>query len=219
MPLVVQATGSNTTAFGMLNQYGYQNFALNVSGSTNSNTDRGATDFYNRDNGTWNLFLSASNSSVTFPGALTWSGGSSANANTAYGAVNATNLADTSTSLVSFTQDSDWGKVNHYQNMIRGTAVDSSVVGTPKSASYWYYAVTGKRDTGGGTAGLLTNYDGTDIYFGVNNTGGAPTWYQLWSSYDFNKTVGAELLQRQFECSFLIKLERLRQCRRTVWSY
>ena len=120
-------------------------------------------------------------------GTIAWSGGSSANANTAYGAVNATNLADTSTSLVSFTQDSDWGKVNHYQNMIRGTAVDSSVVGTPKSASYWYYAVTGKRDTGGGTAGLLTNYDGTDIYFGVNNTGGAPTWYQLWSSYDFNK--------------------------------
>ena len=84
VPLVVQATDDNTTAFGMLNQYGYQNFALNISGASNSATDRGTTDFYNKDNGSWSLFLSASNSSVDFPGTATWSGGSSTNANTAY---------------------------------------------------------------------------------------------------------------------------------------
>jgi len=97
-----------------------------------------------------------------------------------------TRLGLTSHSLVSFTAVGDYDKPAGYQTMMRGTNTAASVVGTPVAANYWLYNVMAKRDTAGGTAALLQNYDNGDFYVGftaANTT--APTWRRTYLDTDF----------------------------------
>lgn len=99
----------------------------------------------------------------------------------------ATRLGLSSHSLVNFEQVSDYDKPAGYQTMMRGTGQNASVVGTPVSANYWLYNVMAKRDTGGGTAALLMNYDNGDFYVGFTQANtSAPTWRRSYLDTDFS---------------------------------
>ena len=71
VPLVLQATGSDTTFFGALNRYGRQVLAVNISGSADSNTQRGVIDFYTKTSGSFQKALTLSNDDVIARGDLT----------------------------------------------------------------------------------------------------------------------------------------------------
>ena len=93
VPLVLQATGSDTTFLGALNQYGRQVFAVNISGSADSNTQRGVIDFYTKTNGSFQKALTLSQDDVIVRGDLTVDGTISSGAITSTGASAFTDLA------------------------------------------------------------------------------------------------------------------------------
>lgn len=67
---IVAKVGTNDTFFGALNQYGYQTFAINISGATNTSTTRGVIDFYTKTNGSWTAAMQLNTASARFPGAV-----------------------------------------------------------------------------------------------------------------------------------------------------
>jgi len=67
---IVAKVGTNDTFFGALNQYGYQTFAVNITGATNTSTTRGVIDFYTKTNGSWTAAMQLNTASARFPGAV-----------------------------------------------------------------------------------------------------------------------------------------------------
>ena len=103
-----------------------------------------------------------------------------------------TRLDLTSHSLVNFTQTSDYNKRSGYQTFMRGTSQNASVVGTPVAANYWYYNVMAKRDTAGGTAATLMNYDNGDFYVGLTADSNTNlTWRRAYLDTDFSTNSSA----------------------------
>ncbi|MGB2145973.1 MAG: pyocin knob domain-containing protein, partial [Vibrio toranzoniae] len=109
--------------------------------------------------------------------------------NAAYSRVDNTRLGLNSHSLVNFTSAEDYAKPAGYSTHMRGTGQEQNVVGTPKTASYWYYNVHARRDTGTGTAATLMNYDGNDFYYGTTGVKtSAPVWRRVWDDNNFSAT-------------------------------
>ena len=103
-----------------------------------------------------------------------------------------TRLGLTSHSLVNFTTLGDYSKAAGYQTFMRGTSQEATVVGTPVAANYWYYNVMAKRDTAGGTAATLMNYDNGDFYVGLAATSSdALVWRRTYLDTDFTTNTRA----------------------------
>ena len=118
-----------------------------------------------------------------------------------------TRLGLTTHSLVDFTAVGDYDKPAGYQTMMRGTSQNASVVGTPVAANYWLYNVMAKRDTAGGTAAIMQNYDNGDFYVGFTSVNtSAPTWRRTYLDTDFTtNTTGPNSTSTTASRTYLVQ--------------
>jgi len=78
-----------------------------------------------------------------------------------------------SSSFPVFSQPSDYAKPQGWSGMIRSSSVDLPV------GNHGYWQVIGRRDSGGGYAGLFTEYLNGRSFIGVNEVASSPTWHEL----------------------------------------
>jgi hypothetical protein len=68
---IVAKLTTDDSFFGVVNQWGYQAFAINIASSTNSSTNRGTVDFYTKTDGNWRAALQLNNGNITSVGNIT----------------------------------------------------------------------------------------------------------------------------------------------------
>jgi hypothetical protein len=101
-----------------------------------------------------------------------------------------TQLGLTGHSLTNLDTTALWAKPAGYQTMVR--ASNSNGLPSNHGQDYFGYAVTSRRDTGGGYSALLTAYDNSNMWFTYQGSSASyPTWRKLW--HDGNDGSGSGL--------------------------